>query len=978
MSMRIFARRGFFCLLPFLITSPVFPLADNTVRVDEYKCQVAQTEHFDIHYNKGSENWLPLLAYYLEGAWKEVGDKINYHVPVRTPFFFFPNHNLFEENNIVKVDEGTGGVTEAFKNRFLIFNDGSQNWLQHVIYHEFTHEIQFNVLYGGFWKSIRLLKSPFYPLWLMEGMAEYGSGDIDLPTEDMVVRDAVFHKSLPHLQELQGFSHLKPNQVTLGYKTGNAAMEFLADEYGPDKVGKSLVLMKDYFEVSGVLMELLGTDLDMFDFRFREWLQDKYADFFSKAVEPDRYGPRLTSSDGIPQFNEAPALSPDGKTIYYVGDQAGPNFIYRLDLESKRRTTVLKLEYGPFENIASKGRGLSVSKDGRWLAFSGEKKQRDFLFLFELTTGRLKKVKVPFEQIRTPSFSPVDDTLVCVGMNRGVNDIFIINMKGKIVDRLTDSLQDKADPVFSPDGSKILFSGEVVSAIDLKDVGRDIFEINLGDKSIRRIISLTGIETEPEYLGDGSILLVRDRDDSGLYGFNLFRFNPQDGSVKQETNLIGGAFSPRFSPSDGKIYYVAFNGGEKHLFLFSDLKISRNETSPPSDNFQIAGSTPGSLGVEESRNLAGVPRVDSASTTARPGAATPGQKVSLELMRQDLQGTLLTGIPRPYRFRASTDFFLPFFFYSTLDGLVVADIWQASDYLGNHSLQEQMQYASGANYLDLAAFYTYSRFRPDFTFGVQEQQYYLDFSQQDFHRELTTIGLMTYPLDRVNSVGFGLGTNDVRETFLDTPEDDISAKERFYVAEYFYDTVTGRYLMATRGQRFAITYQQAFKTLDGNTEYKTGITEGVKYFPLPRESTFVTRLMYGRSSGSDPQVFRVGGLDRIRGLSGGDRNRKTNLALSSVEWRERIKYLNYRTKWLFPDFFFKAAYLIVFDDFGYGWNNFEETNDLAIGESFNSAGLGISWPLFILQTFQMDLTIQWAARTDTSSQIWYLSIGPTF
>jgi hypothetical protein len=66
----------------------------------------------------------------------------------------------------------------------------------------------------------------------MEGSAEYGSGSIDEITGDMVTRDAVAFNKLPSLEELQGFGHLKPNQVTLGYKTGEAAMHFLKDEYG--------------------------------------------------------------------------------------------------------------------------------------------------------------------------------------------------------------------------------------------------------------------------------------------------------------------------------------------------------------------------------------------------------------------------------------------------------------------------------------------------------------------------------------------------------------------------------------------------------------------------------------------------------------------------------------------------------------------------------------------------------------------------
>src|SRR6185503_7904304 len=110
------------------------------------------------------------------------------------------------------------------------------------------------------------------PLWMMEGMAEVGAGDVDAPLGDMVVRDAVATNTLIGLPELQGFGHVKPNQVTLGYKTGEAAMNFLEDEFGKDKVGKLLITLEGHFDISAALEDMLGLDLYRFDFRFQEWL----------------------------------------------------------------------------------------------------------------------------------------------------------------------------------------------------------------------------------------------------------------------------------------------------------------------------------------------------------------------------------------------------------------------------------------------------------------------------------------------------------------------------------------------------------------------------------------------------------------------------------------------------------------------------------------------------------------------------------
>jgi hypothetical protein len=178
----------------------------------------------------------------------------------------------------------------------------------------------------------------------------------------------------------------------------------------------------------------------------------------------------------------------------------------------------------------------------------------------------------------------------------------------------------------------------------------------------------------------------------------------------------------------------------------------------------------------------------------------------------------------------------------------------------------------------------------------------------------------------------------------------------------FLDTLTtGRYLFD--GQDVSTFDDDELARLRGA---KAGFIFQA-FNPLPRESTFASRIFFGRSTGEDPQVFRLGGSDRIRGLSQGLSNKRSNIALSSVEMRWRIKYLNARTKFLFPDFFFKAAYLIAFDDFGYAWDNAQERDHFNLSAAENSTGLGITWPTFILQSFKMDLSIQWARRTTTGS-----------
>jgi len=117
-------------------------------------------------------------------------------------------------------------------------------------------------------------------------------------------------------------------------------------------------------------------------------------------------------------------------------------------------------------------------------------------------------------------------------------------------------------------------------------------------------------------------------------------------------------------------------------------------------------------------------------------------------------------------------------------------------------------------------------------------------------------------------------------------------------------------LVPTKGQRFSAIFPKSVSSLWGKSTIFIGIVEGVQYIPLPRESTLAGRLVLCRSTGDQPQTFRLGGVDRVRAVPSGDLvEAKTNIIFREREARLRLKYLDARTKFLYPDFYFKAAYL---------------------------------------------------------------------
>ncbi|MBI4396938.1 MAG: PD40 domain-containing protein, partial [Elusimicrobia bacterium] len=930
--------RAFLCLV--LIGSLTLPsLGQNKVIVDNSDWNVISTEHFHIHYTAKSEPLVPFAAQYLEEAYRIVTARLAMPIPKKIPFFLFATHNRFEENNIADVDEGTGGVTEAFKNRLSVYNDGSLFWLKHVIFHEFVHVVQFETLYGGFWKSVRLLKSPFYPMWFTEGQAEYETEELDRGTEDLYLRDAAASQRLYPLSALHGFSHMRPHEVTLAYKQGAAAVRFLDQEYGGENSRLLLKLMKEDIGLTSLVMELTRQDFAVFEKRYLEYLSDYYACQTEGLEEPEAYGRRLTPSDILPVFNTSPAISPDGRFLAYLTDRHGTRELVLYDFQEQSHRILAGREWRKLENIQAEGRAISFSPDGRTLAFVGEKRQRDFLYLYDIKRDRLRQVRTPFEQIRSPAFHPALPRLAVVGMSRGFNDLYEISTEGGVLRRLTNSLTDESDPMYSPDGRTLIFSEEAV-APELHEHGpeRNLAALSLTERSADPVplTDMPGSETAPVFTPDGrSIVFVAGPSSIS----NLYRLDPANGRspaallagavgrVTQLTRVIGGNFTPVLSPRDpSRMVFVSFRKTSQNIYLANpslmDPSVSLAElpAQPSSRNWSTLDPT----ATEENTAPPTEPVIAQRPTAPARSAAGERPTAPADPLHR-VPGTaagrdLFTGDPREYRFHASTDLFFPLLFYSTEGGLFVGGFWQWSDYLGNHGLQTTTEYASGDDSLDYQIQYQYKAFRPQFFLTSQGQQFYLDFERTARTREYTHALTVSYPFDRFHRLDGTVGTVFRKETYGLFPEFNQEERENLFAASLTRETVIGRYLAVTSGNRSQYTYRAARPVFGGDLSYQTHVFELHQFTPTGREGTVAVRWLSGLSEGRNPQSFRLGGSDRLRGYSRfGAANEASRFTIANLEWRPLLTYINYNGWFLFPDVSLKALYGALFTDIGYGW-----------------------------------------------------------
>ncbi|MDO8805921.1 MAG: hypothetical protein Q7R35_15990, partial [Elusimicrobiota bacterium] len=617
-----------------------------------------------------------------------------------------------------------------------------------------------------------------------------------------------------------------------------------------------------------------------------------------------------------------------GKKILFYSNRDGNTEIYTMNIDGSE---VVRLTDNPAHAVA-----VSWSPDGKYLAFSGQKNHREYLFLYEPASGKVARASVAgLAEMRQPAFSPDGKRLVFVGMQGGFNDLYeapadLLAAGGELplsaAARLTDSARDEASPSYSPDGKSLVYSCEIETP---GGPARALCELRQGGAPVEEPLA-GGSVYDPVYSADGSgIYFIADAGDN----FELYRKERASGTVSRLTRSLGGIFNPAVSAD--KVYFSAFRRGGMDVY------------AAPPENFLYE----------------------------KQEGPRPDPPASFDVSAS-------SGAFLPYRFKASTDLFFPAFLFSSPGGLFWMNYWQASDMLGRHNLNLYLNYNSGAEYLSLQANYSYVRWRMPFFLQTSALTYngILNSDRLEYDKRYSRQAAGTaWPFDRFNRLeAFALVKDETNEY------KDIRYTERLRTravqTAYVRDTVNGLYLTAVRGSRTELSWLAAREKAGGNIKYDVYTLQYLKYFPLSKRSAFVNRFVAGRSTGRDRLAFDFGGLGGVRGFSGSSSmNESAGVFLNNAELRvPLVKDMNYYMWYMFPDFYFKSIYGKLFVDSAYGWNDGGELRRFGLSGIRGAVGAGVNVHTFVLQTFQLVLSFDYAVRTSDGGKIFYFYLGPLF
>ena len=811
----------------------------NKVQYQTFDFRVLQTPNFDVYFYPEEEVAARDAARMAERWYARLSRILDYRFENRQPLILYGSGPEFQQTGTTggEIGEGTGGFTEAFKQRVVMPFASSYEETDHVLGHELVHAFQYDIsglgrAQGGLEAAARRFQ---VPLWFTEGMAEYLSiGPVDSHTA-MWVRDAAITGQIPSIERMTRDPRVFP------YRWGHALWAYIGGRWGDAVVGQILKQVGQGVPYPEAFERILNIELDELSDEWHTAIRRAYLPLVSERLEArEAARPLITERREGGRLNVGPSISPDGRMVAYLSEREDLDVALHLanaETGAFIRTLIkgpaFDAHFGSLRYINSAG---TWSPDGRQIAVSALRGYSDVLVTVDVRNGDiLREFRVPgVGEITNPTWSPDGQTIVFSGLAGGISDLYALDVRTGQARRLTNDRFGDLHPAFSPDGSTIAFVSERAPVTDLAALRFTSYQISLltvATGEIRTLGSLRGEKNiNPEWTPDGrGLFFISNR--NGIP--NVFRVDLATEQVSRVTNLFTGVsgitdLSPAITASRSaeRLLFAAYEKGGYNIYALNGAQ-------------QLAG-TPAPA-IQTAADSVDTPLAAVLPPVPRPREAA-FNRVSLALADPQFGLPADTTYPvRSYRPRLTLDYLgQPQIGVSTRDqfgrgGLYGGITGIFSDQLGYHTVYGVLQAQGQLDEIGGSFAYLYRKYRWNYGAAIQRIPYIYGFYAEGFNPEdpsqflqrlqryrifdNSIQGIAQYPFSRVQRVEFSAGLRRLSQDVQNL--------------DYVYDAQTGQFLgfdeSEDEGDRFNLAEATAALVYDNSLFGYTSPFAGMRY-----------------------------------------------------------------------------------------------------------------------------------------------------
>ncbi len=893
----------------------------NKVRYKDFDWHFVESEHLLLYYEPEFTDLADSAVEYLEEGYAHISALMRHELSTKPPIVIFKSHYEFQQTNIIQsfLPPGVAGFAEPLRYRMVIPFNGDLDDFRNVLVHELMHIFQYDIINRG---PVKRISNPIAnpPTWIMEGLAEFATQESNT-IDEMVLRDAVLTDELLPLEVMNSSWNYLPNPF-LAYKQSHSLMEYIAANFGPEKVSRILRVWDSQTDTDKLLERLLDMDMRALDERWQAHMRKKYWPLLQNRDYVSEFATRILQADDIYRLYMAPSWSLGGDMLATLSTDGVEQHVDIIRLSNGRlvERVTENMRAVVYDDLTFNDGTVSWAPNGRSIALVGKKGAGDVVVLWDRYDKEIVDVLSfdGLEIVEGIDWAPDSRRMAFIGTGFGQSDVYIVDVQSKELTQLTGTPQRDAQPNFSPDGKRLAFSSKRGSQFDIK----------VYDFETQRVSTLLSTPTDdlwPEWLPTGDrLLFVSTRE-----GINdLFLYDITKDREFRLTRTVSGIMSPTLSPDGKQIVLTTFYHGRRELYRM-DVP-SRAEVIRRSDELAARVDEPAGgrlIHVAEGMSLEPTIATDSPTplvAIAENSGPPIGAVNLLESIAKGNDPVMLADVSDDYRvdaqpseevedvgaaLRRSTarldspvsernniDFDqLPVRRYTPkleFDGIslqmgyysgFLSGIAQLSmsDLLGNHSLNMFTDYVGSQevnNDFTFAGSYTYYGQRPTYSVTIFNwNQYFSDTEGGDFNNGTHRVGAglarglvrsrqsglladMTYPLDVFRRIELSYSfVDEEREVAWPVTELLDGFSTHLVKAAYVHDSLRNGLLGPTAGRRYYLSAGRTLAATDDDRAFTHLEADYRQYFRLGRWSVLGLRGIGVGSLGRDGLEYNLGG-----------------------------------------------------------------------------------------------------------------------
>jgi WD40 repeat protein len=616
----------------------------NKVRYKDFDWHYVESEHLLLHYEPEFAELADRAVEYLEEGYAHISQLMRHELSTKPPIVIFKSHYEFQQTNIIQafLPPGVAGFAEPLRYRMVIPFNGDLDDFRNVLVHELMHIFQYDIVNRG---PVRRISNPIAnpPTWIMEGMAEYSTQESNT-IDEMVLRDAVLTDQLIPLEVMDASWYYLPNTF-LAYKQSHSIMEYIAANFGPEKVSRILRVWDSQSDTDKLLERLIDMDMQTLDERWQAHMRKKYWPLLQDRDYVSEFATRILQHEDVYKLYAAPSWSLGGDMLACLSSDGVEQHIDIIRVSNGRLVERVTegMRADVYDDLTFGDGTVAWSSNGRSIAFVGKKGARDRLVIWDLYDKEIVDVQSfdGVEIIEGLDWAPDGQRLAFVGTGYGQSDIYVLDTASGRSRQITGTPQREDHPSFSPDGRRLAYSSKRDHQFDIK-----VYDF---DSERSTVLLATPYDDKwPEWLPTGDrLLFVSTRD--GID--DLFLYDITEQREYRQTRTVSGIMNPSLSPDGKHVVLSTYYHGRRELYRM-DMP-SRGEAVRRSDELAARiGDEPGGRLVPRRTEVGSGPArravPDSAVVLADGAGVTEGAvEVLLDLAAASGEPMQLADVSQP-------------------------------------------------------------------------------------------------------------------------------------------------------------------------------------------------------------------------------------------------------------------------------------------------------------------------------------------